>query len=144
MDGKKCRAFLSPGFLSESQEINCSVSDRTFPIYLFSSSFLQITGSAVLFIGVWLAVDKTSFIHLTRFSTLNTGVEVKKTHNSSSSHDAAISLIFLEEICFQVSFYFFSFESVEIVFFLHHSSIFLIFIPAQSICVFPPFVSFCF
>ena len=26
--------------------------------------------------GIWLAVDKASFIHLTRFSTLNEGVEV--------------------------------------------------------------------
>ena len=40
--------------------------------------FLQVVGSVVLCIGVWLAVDKTSFIHLTKFSQthLDQGVQV--------------------------------------------------------------------
>ena len=44
----------------------------------FLSSFLQVVGSVVLCIGVWLAVDKTSFIHLTKFSQthLDQGVQV--------------------------------------------------------------------
>ena len=36
----------------------------------------QVVGSAVLCVGIWLAVDKTSFINLAKFSTLNEGVQV--------------------------------------------------------------------
>lgn len=38
---------------------------------------LQVVGTAILGVGTWLAVDKRSFIHLTRFSTLKADVEVR-------------------------------------------------------------------
>ena len=47
-------------------------------IYLeqwFFITFFQVVGSAVLCIGVWMAVDKTSFIHLTKFGSIE-GMEV--------------------------------------------------------------------
>ncbi len=36
----------------------------------------QVCGSAILCVGCWLAVDKTSFIHLTKFQTLSDDVQV--------------------------------------------------------------------
>ena len=55
----------------------CS-SRRVRLVYPTNFLFLQVVGSVVLCIGVWLAVDKTSFIHLTKFSQthLDQGVQV--------------------------------------------------------------------
>ena len=38
----------------------------------------QVVGSAVLCVGIWLAVDKTSFIHFAHFAkfTVEEGVKV--------------------------------------------------------------------
>lgn len=54
---------------------DCGATCAKYLLCLFNFAFF-VVGSAVLCVGVWLAVDKASFIHLTRFSTLNEGVEL--------------------------------------------------------------------
>ena len=44
---------------------------------VMKSFLFQVSGSAVLCVGVWLAVDKTSFIKLTKFTGLKEGAEAE-------------------------------------------------------------------
>ena len=60
--------------------------------YLPISILFQVCGTGVLCIGVWLAVDKTSFIHLTKFSSIE-GVEVSFTNAKREPRD--LSCIFI-------------------------------------------------
>lgn len=53
---------------------DCGATCAKYLLCLFNFIFF-VVGSAVLCIGIWLAVDKKSFIELTRFSTLNEGVQ---------------------------------------------------------------------
>lgn len=55
---------------------DCGATCAKYMLCLFNFAFF-IIGSGVLCVGIWLAVDKASFIHLTRFSTLNEGVEIE-------------------------------------------------------------------
>jgi len=45
---------------------HCGATCAKYLLCLFNFTFF-VVGSAVLFVGVWLAVDKTSFIHLSKF-----------------------------------------------------------------------------
>lgn len=54
---------------------DCGATCAKYLLCLFNFTFF-VVGSAVLCVGVWLAVDKTSFIHVTKFSSLNEGVEI--------------------------------------------------------------------
>lgn len=54
---------------------DCGATCAKYMLCLFNFVFFLV-GSGVLCIGIWLAVDKTSFIHLAKFSTLNEGVEI--------------------------------------------------------------------
>jgi len=51
---------------------DCGATCAKYLLCLFNFAFFMV-GSAVLCIGTWLAVDKNSFIHLTRYSTFNGG-----------------------------------------------------------------------
>jgi len=51
---------------------DCGATCAKYLLCLFNFAFF-VVGSAVLCIGIWLAVDKNSFIHLTRYSTFNGG-----------------------------------------------------------------------
>lgn len=53
---------------------DCGATCAKYILCLFNFIFF-VVGSAVLCVGIWLAVDKTSFIHLTHFSTLDKNVE---------------------------------------------------------------------
>lgn len=53
---------------------DCGATCAKYLLCLFNFAFF-VVGSAVLCVGIWLAVDKNSFIHLTRYSTFNGGVE---------------------------------------------------------------------
>jgi len=53
---------------------DCGATCAKYLLCLFNFAFF-VVGSAVLCIGIWLAVDKNSFIHLTRYSTFNGGVK---------------------------------------------------------------------
>lgn len=52
---------------------DCGATCAKYLLCLFNFAFFMV-GSAVLCIGIWLAVAKESFIHLTRYSTFNGGV----------------------------------------------------------------------
>jgi len=56
---------------------DCCATCAKYVLCLFNFVFF-VVGSVVLCIGVWLAVDKTSFIHLTKFSQthLDQGVQI--------------------------------------------------------------------
>lgn len=53
---------------------DCGATCAKYLLCLFNFVFF-VVGSAVLCVGIWLAVDKKSFINLAKFSTLNEGVE---------------------------------------------------------------------
>jgi len=61
-----------------------------------------MVGSAVLCIGTWLAVDKNSFIHLTRYSTFNGGVSnpylALKMYNNMYRNPRLDQKLFLKKI----------------------------------------------
>lgn len=54
---------------------DCGATCAKYLLCLFNFVFF-VVGSAVLCVGIWLAVDKKSFINLAKFSTLNEGVEI--------------------------------------------------------------------
>lgn len=54
---------------------DCGATCAKYLLCLFNFAFF-VVGFAVLFVGVWLAVDKSSFIHLTQYSTLHESVSV--------------------------------------------------------------------
>lgn len=54
---------------------DCGATCAKYLLCLFNFVFF-VVGSAVLCVGIWLAVDKASFINLAKFSTLNEGVEI--------------------------------------------------------------------
>lgn len=54
---------------------DCGATCAKYLLCLFNFVFF-VVGSAVLCVGIWLAVDKTSFINLAKFSTLNEGVQI--------------------------------------------------------------------
>jgi tetraspanin-18 len=56
--------------------VDCGATCAKYILCLFNFIFFVI-GSAVLCVGIWLAVDKTSFIHLTHFNTMNESVEIQ-------------------------------------------------------------------
>jgi len=53
---------------------DCGATCAKYLLCLFNFVFF-VVGSAVLCVGIWLAVDKKSFINLAKFSTLNEGVQ---------------------------------------------------------------------
>jgi len=53
---------------------DCGATCAKYLLCLFNFVFF-VVGSAVLCIGVWMAVDKTSFIHLTKFGSIE-GMEI--------------------------------------------------------------------
>eukprot|EP00096_Caligus_rogercresseyi_P015736 TRINITY_DN820_c0_g1_i1.p1 TRINITY_DN820_c0_g1~~TRINITY_DN820_c0_g1_i1.p1 ORF type:complete len:293 (+),score=64.60 TRINITY_DN820_c0_g1_i1:181-1059(+) len=55
---------------------DCGATFAKYLLCLFNFIFF-VVGSAVLCIGIWLAIDKASFIQLTRFSQINNGLEVQ-------------------------------------------------------------------
>ncbi|CAB4061482.1 unnamed protein product [Lepeophtheirus salmonis] len=56
---------------------DCGATFAKYLLCLFNFIFF-IVGSAVICIGVWLAIDKTSFIQLTKFSQLNNEFETQE------------------------------------------------------------------
>jgi len=54
---------------------DCGATCAKYLLCLFNFVFF-VVGSAVLSVGIWLAADKDSFIKLTRFSTLNEGIQL--------------------------------------------------------------------
>ncbi|TRY71756.1 hypothetical protein TCAL_09985 [Tigriopus californicus] len=54
---------------------DCGATCAKYILCLFNFIFF-VCGTAILGVGTWLAVDKRSFIHLTRFSTLKADVEL--------------------------------------------------------------------
>lgn len=54
---------------------DCGATCAKYLLCLFNFVFF-VVGSAVLCVGIWLAVDKKSFINLAKFSTLNEGVQI--------------------------------------------------------------------
>jgi tetraspanin-18 len=56
---------------------DCGATCAKYLLCLFNFVFF-VVGSAVLCVGIWLAVDKKSFINLAKFSTLTEGVQQPK------------------------------------------------------------------
>jgi len=54
---------------------NCGATCAKHLLCLFNFTFF-VVGSAVLCVGVWLAVDMASFIQVTKFSSLNEGIDI--------------------------------------------------------------------
>jgi len=54
---------------------NCGATCAKYLLCLFNFTFF-VVGSAVLCVGVWLAVDMASFIQVTKFSSLNEGIDI--------------------------------------------------------------------
>jgi len=54
---------------------NCGATCAKYLLCLFNFTFF-VVGSAVLCVGVWLAVDMASFIQVTKFSSLNAGADI--------------------------------------------------------------------
>jgi len=82
---------------------DCGATCAKYVLCLFNFVFF-VVGSVVLCIGVWLAVDKTSFIHLTKFSQTHLDQGVQELTEPTVIEQGAYILIAAGAFIFIISF----------------------------------------